>query len=409
MPPATRIVRRAPLLTRLKSYPLDTFLYLNEQIELIEWDKLSETITLPLGLGFDFVLFLSRVFMRALEETENQKDEVFLDRSRLRKSVVASEVFQGRNSYSFRSWIIWMLSLLSIGILFLSFSNAYYVFTKRRTYTLFGRLPTDSKLPRVHSARKVPMNFKDIEGTVDHEDIDTEKKRRKSSMFPNIWPLRQQSTPSSHSTDDINEREVWELQIWTPPLFNLHLFSSFSPLHAVIAFNSSFSVVVRDIFMCVFLTTQLYFLTHYFLQQVSDKSTIHGEMFDEYQKKVVRPRLDTIKMDAAIGDGSVEYFRTKPDRRFETHSILPSHTTLDSPPSLGTSPFQSAAITASRQSGFGLPFKSSSRTSRSSTRLSSSFGSAQSTPSEYISRKRRSSIYTQSPLSKSGSENTTPK
>ena len=58
MPPQ-RLIRRQSLAARLSSYPQDLLLSLNERYELLEWDSLSNSISVPLGVALNTVYILA--------------------------------------------------------------------------------------------------------------------------------------------------------------------------------------------------------------------------------------------------------------------------------------------------------------------------------------------------------------
>jgi hypothetical protein len=58
MPPQ-RLIRRQSLAARLSSYPQDFLLSLNEAYELLEWDNLSNTLSIPFGLSLNGIYILA--------------------------------------------------------------------------------------------------------------------------------------------------------------------------------------------------------------------------------------------------------------------------------------------------------------------------------------------------------------
>jgi hypothetical protein len=59
MPPQ-RLIRRQSLWDRLSSYPHDLLLSLNESYELLEWDSLSDTLSIPFGVGLNLLYLIAR-------------------------------------------------------------------------------------------------------------------------------------------------------------------------------------------------------------------------------------------------------------------------------------------------------------------------------------------------------------
>ena len=57
-----RLVRRAPLVERIKAYlnPLDFLLWLSEEIDSNDWDEFQRSYSTPIGLGLNLVFLIAR-------------------------------------------------------------------------------------------------------------------------------------------------------------------------------------------------------------------------------------------------------------------------------------------------------------------------------------------------------------
>ena len=57
-----RLVRRAPLLERIKAYlnPLDFLLWLSEEVDSNDWDEFHRQYSTPIGLTFNLVFLIAR-------------------------------------------------------------------------------------------------------------------------------------------------------------------------------------------------------------------------------------------------------------------------------------------------------------------------------------------------------------
>lgn len=79
MPPRTRLVRRAPLLERIKAYinPLDFLLWLSEEISGNEWDDFQKRWATPAGLMLNLVFMIARA--NAGSRTTDADSDVFGD------------------------------------------------------------------------------------------------------------------------------------------------------------------------------------------------------------------------------------------------------------------------------------------------------------------------------------------
>jgi hypothetical protein len=91
MPPP-KLIRKESFLQRLSSYPQDLLLSLNEQYELLEWDSLSDSLSIPIGVGLNVVYMLARLDQDDHTSAYAEKD-VFQG-SRVRDS---EGIFDGKN------------------------------------------------------------------------------------------------------------------------------------------------------------------------------------------------------------------------------------------------------------------------------------------------------------------------
>jgi hypothetical protein len=75
-----RLVRRRPLLERLKAYlnPLDFLLWLSEEIETRDWD--DQSFANPLGAALNFIFLLARANSGPSRSTST-RDDIFGDSS----------------------------------------------------------------------------------------------------------------------------------------------------------------------------------------------------------------------------------------------------------------------------------------------------------------------------------------
>ena len=60
MPPTRRLVRRQPLMQRIKAYldPMDFLLWVSEWME--DWDQWQKEWATPLGLALNFIMLVAR-------------------------------------------------------------------------------------------------------------------------------------------------------------------------------------------------------------------------------------------------------------------------------------------------------------------------------------------------------------
>jgi hypothetical protein len=90
--PSQRLIRRQSLAQKLSSYPQDLLLSLNETYELLEWDSLSDTLSIPVGLALNAFYILAR--LDQVDHTSSYHEKDVFEGSRIHDS---SGVFDGQS------------------------------------------------------------------------------------------------------------------------------------------------------------------------------------------------------------------------------------------------------------------------------------------------------------------------
>ncbi|CAB09766.1 hypothetical protein POMI540_4278 [Schizosaccharomyces pombe] len=274
-----KLIRRTSLTSKIINLPIDYFIYVCEQFDSVEWDKVSDRYSIPFSLAVNFIFLLMRIYIKSTH-VPVQRNQLFVDKQSINTS---------------RSWFRAFLSFLSICFLFISFLN--FIFSTRFQNKLYRTLPQD---------------------------------KRTTTSTPNVKPVFQ------HSNNDDGDEQVFELKVWSPNQFLLNFACLFSPAHALILWFYSTSLRVT------LLTFLLSFTTLHFVNKFSlllkDQQYLHRQVFFEYDKKFVEPRLSVVKRDVAINTtrgpttASIEYFTPrKPIDTFLEHRSS-SHDHLTSTP-----------------------------------------------------------------------------
>ena len=87
------LIRRQSLWERVSSYPHDLLISLNEWYELLEWDSVSNTLSIPLGIGLNGLYLIARRDRQQQARSYDEKD-VF-EGSRLSRSRDGGGIFTG--------------------------------------------------------------------------------------------------------------------------------------------------------------------------------------------------------------------------------------------------------------------------------------------------------------------------
>lgn len=201
-----------------------------------------------------------------------------------------------------------------------SFANALFVYTRTRKYSLAGR-PID-KMPDTPSCRKIEYDDS-YEATISESAspikkvIDTVLSKASTKQDTPV------SFPSSSSSN-----EIWVLDVWDPPLFNLYLMAVYSPLVVLLLWYGPLTFFVIAVFLPA-LSFYLYTMTKLFQVQQKDRTILHSEVLSEYEKTVVRPIVSAARRDASIGvDGEVAFYAPSLNHQFKVQPLRrPTSTT----------------------------------------------------------------------------------
>lgn len=296
-------------------------------------------------------------------------------------------------------------------LIIVSLGNALFCYSRTKKYSLVDR-PLD-KVPDTPSCRKVPY-----ENTTDQsESLSNVQASPIKKAFDSLLSFSSVSsaTPPTFNQDGEEIPEIWVLDVWDPPLFNLILMAIYSPLNVLLIWYGPLTFFI----IVVLLPLQsyyLYTLTNLFLVQQKDRTILHSEVLSEYEQKVVRPVVSAARRDAAIGvDGEVQFYAPSLNHQFRlqnTHSSRSSTSTS----SLASSPPFKLTHPAAESQLLGSPVFPSSLGAANSVRERSSLppfkltynpaGYYTGTPNQSLSSSpvasasRRSSEYHNSPLSR---------
>ncbi|KAG5369274.1 Meiotically up-regulated gene 154 protein [Yarrowia sp. C11] len=298
-----RRIKKTPFLTKVKSFPFDLFLSINEHLAVLELDNLPQTYHIYLGLAADIIMILIRLYFVRFELKKKRDAALFqsIGNNRAKSGGYYSLSAQAAAKRRSSSAIYSLLMMTALALFAISVINTLVCFLQTKKYTLFGR--NISNVPNTPSASLEPLETPADEpkpsGQAQFKSMI--KKRLSGFITPAlISPVDETATPSPD--------RVWVLNVWEPSLFHLNIFALFSPIHVIALWFGPLSIVQVFITLPAF-SLALYAMSHMFLVFVKDKNIISGEVLGEFDKKVVHPLLGVIKQDAAVGaDGSCEFY-----------------------------------------------------------------------------------------------------
>lgn len=270
MPPRGRLVRKAPLMERIKAYldVHDWLLWLSEELNANGWEDFAKDYSLTIGIVLNLVYIIAQANTTGRPST----DDIFLETA------------------TGPGWFTWLCRLAVMFSAGLAFFNGFFTFHKKRHYRLFEQ-PIDTA-PTTPAARRVRVDSSPAAAT----------------------PLRYfQSLLSRESADARAHpdagRDVWEISVWDPNPLCLDLFCLFSPLHVVLYWMNlpvppmdqrPSVTVATTILIGAFLSFSLWFLRSSFAAQIRDNAVIQREVLHEYDNKFVHPSTRKLYRDVGI-------------------------------------------------------------------------------------------------------------
>ncbi|OAA62363.1 hypothetical protein ISF_05372 [Cordyceps fumosorosea ARSEF 2679] len=262
-----RLVRRKPLLQRISAVlnPMDSLLWLSEELETRDWD--SENAGTQLGLGLNFVFLLARANSGSAQP--------------------ADDVFGGEDK---SLWLSLVVNTLVWGLGVFAVTNGVYTLTRTRKYRMFEA--NIDVQPGTPSARRVQ-----VQGSP-----------ASSSPLRFLTSMITPDTPESRAHPD-KKRDVWELAVWDPLPISLRLFCLFGPAHVLVyimflplaSLDPRPSITVfNTLVLQAILSAQLLLFCSKFAQQGKDNSIIQKEVMHEYDTKFVHPLMHPIVRDVGV-------------------------------------------------------------------------------------------------------------
>lgn len=241
---------------------------------LIDWESQALSTSLPIGGACNGLLFLCRIYS-SLSKPKIDDDDIFSKSTRSPKGLPSR-----------RPLLTGAFSLISLVLVTVGVVNTILCAKRRRKYTLLGR--SASKDPGTPSAQKV--NYKEPD-------------------------LSDDSSPSSEN--------LWQLNMWDPPRFNMYFCAVYSPLHIVYILYSPLSIFLP--FFLAITSAFLVAIVYMYETLIKDKSILHSEVLGEYEKKIVRPVIASVRRDVSIGsDGSVETYAPSTNSQFIQRDVRES-------------------------------------------------------------------------------------
>lgn len=295
-----RLIRKQPLFDKIRSYPLDLLLSVNEAIVSIEWDDyIPQTIVIGTVLdGLFTALCKFRHHSNVL--SGRRENSVFRTDVHTYRNVVAraisgsdSSPFTGSSRRPATSQFSWILTVLIVVLFAVSVLNAINVLVlPSRSYTLLNTSTAYAK-PKASNVVQQNVSIAPEKGVVG----------RILAYFGERSFYEAESDSEVDTTYEVApvNKDVWVLKVWDPSPFLLYLFATFSPVVLFVIWLTSTDVAFWKIILGASLHNSIaFYVTSKFLLLITDKQIIYQETFNEYNRKYVIPKTSVLKKNAVV-------------------------------------------------------------------------------------------------------------
>ncbi|KAK6465649.1 hypothetical protein DFJ63DRAFT_27718 [Scheffersomyces coipomensis] len=323
-----KMIRHTPLLTKVSTLPFDLYLYFNEIHSSIEWDDLTLSVALPIGTLLTMTTIMAQVlnnYYNSINVKSNNAlfDTDYYNYERIKRSLSYNEQLQQQQQQlqgAIIPSVLWLINGLSTLIVAFSLFNAFQVFTSYKNY----------KLLYATSQPSTPSSFK---GSLNESNSFIIKGINYLLSFIFGKHEIDEDEDDSHIIDDTvdEDEEVWQLNVWDPSHFQLHMAIPLNPINLFVIYNFSnyTSNLLYFISLLILISTSFYFFIHKFLLLVQDKQILYQSMFKEYNVKFINPNLNKVKKDVVIdatrgpfyGDEVLTKYTDTKSKVFITHDV----------------------------------------------------------------------------------------
>ncbi|KAJ1726222.1 hypothetical protein LPJ61_005338 [Coemansia biformis] len=277
--------RQGSLWDAVREAPRDWLLHLAEDYELIDWSRVSEATSWPCALVLNG-LFVLVSLARQISAHADDAD-VLVDSDRRRWSGRGSS--DGRSDRyadnatdkgSAGSTVASVLLFLQVSLYIVSIANAWRLFASKRAYQLrmtdIGATAPTSSCRRVAAGSRRPSWSRSFAGRC-------------------LWAVWRWIS----RTDEQGQDEIWELSLWTPPMFSRNLFCWYSPVQLLVLSFMDGSNWYYILPLAAAVAGQCTFVVFAYSTLVKDKQILFGEVHNEYNQKFVNPRVFAPKADVS--------------------------------------------------------------------------------------------------------------
>ncbi|KAG7665977.1 NUR1 [[Candida] subhashii] len=290
-----KLIRRQSLISKIQSWPFDLWLTINEYRLSIDWDNYATTIALPLGILSICTCLIISTILNYYQSINSKSNNILFNSDyhnyeQLKRNLLSKKpisIADQDDITPFTSTAIGLLNLIYTIIAVLAIINMIQVLTTKRNYGLLY-------------CKQKPKSKSVFKSSIDQISYVLEILAFLLKLF---WKDSEEEDVTFDETNEhIGENEIWQLNVWNPPLFQLYLSIALNPINMSIisCLTPTSSSLLSIILLITLITGFNYIWIDKYQSLISDKQIIYQEMFQEYNNKFVKPKTTILKKDAVI-------------------------------------------------------------------------------------------------------------
>ncbi|KAF9978563.1 hypothetical protein BGZ73_001736 [Actinomortierella ambigua] len=288
-PPKQRLMRHRPFYQRWMQAPEDWYLRFLSSVEAVDWDLIQDALSYPIVVGLN-ALMISVNLGYWFDDPMSNVPTI------LRSASSSSSPYQSKPLIPGFAALLTYLKSILVAISFLN--------TER---------------PPTTNVRMVEIQ----------QDTSHWSTRFPGRLLYPFYVLLFRRRPLQLQTI-----KVWEMSVWNPSVLSRNIFCGFSPAQVLIMAAMDESNFYLFAPLALFVAIQVYYLTHMYQAYLKDKQILFSEVYREYDRRFVNPRLFVRKYDKQVSVGSSSMANSDDDmeeeedewKEEEEEDVFDSHT-----------------------------------------------------------------------------------
>lgn len=291
------------MISKIQSFPFDIWLYIHELHASIDWDDYNYLIALPLGIVLTLVFFIIQSILNYYNFINLRSKNVLFNSDYYQYEYLKNDLINNnfdRTNTSIdeetmetplTTSILWAMNGANTLIFIICLINSIKLFTSKRSYgLLYCKTKPRSKNVFKSSLENISFIVELLAFVLKFFQNDDDEENEGNTTYE-----------GDTTSEVVGDNEVWHLNVWNPSKFALYLFIGLNPINIYLVYYLMSDVShLYLLFLLVIVFGVNYFLIEKFLNLVSDKQILYQEMFQEYNKKFVQPKINVLKKDAMV-------------------------------------------------------------------------------------------------------------